>query len=383
MLPDPIVFSRPYITKNEISYIEQTLKTNLWGKGEYTAFCESWLKEQFHSQAALITTSCTSALEMSALLIDIQPGDEVILPSYTFVSTANAFVMRGAVPVFVDIRPDTLNIDEKLIEQAITKRTKAIIAVHYGGVACAVDTIMEIAKRHGLIFIEDAAHAIGARVDGKPLGSAGHFSTLSFHETKNVTCGQGGALIINDEQYVERARILHDKGTNRFLFNQGKVDHYSWVDLGSNYVLSEINAAFLKGQIEAVDYITTKRRAIWQSYHERLAPLEEAGLLERPKIPEGCFHNGHIYYIKLPNRQKRDTAISALAKKNVLALFHYMPLHESIMGKERGRVASSLHHTESTSQCLLRLPLWIGMEEHIDYITENLMHILHAALPAA
>jgi dTDP-4-amino-4,6-dideoxygalactose transaminase len=368
----PIPFNRPYITGRSLDYIEKTIKTTLWGRGKFTELCELWLEQLTNAPKALLTPSCTGALELAALLINIQPGDEVIVPSYTFVSTANAFVMRGAIPVFIDIRPDTLNIDESLIEQAITARTKAIVAVHYGGVACAMDSIMDIAHRHGLVVIEDAAHALMAKLNDRPLGSIGHLATFSFHETKNITCGQGGALIINDAQYVERARILHDKGTNRFLFSQGKVDKYSWVDVGSNYVLSEINAAFLYGQMEEAEHITQQRQTIWQEYHWRLESLENAGLLKRQHIPpEGSHNNAHLYYLLLPNMKHRDNLIAALAQQGIAVAFHYVPLHQSPMGKRCGRVATDMYHTESISERLVRLPLWVGIEGHIpDIITK-------------
>jgi dTDP-4-amino-4,6-dideoxygalactose transaminase len=373
-----IVFNRPYITKRSLTYVEEAVGL-LWGKGKFTHFCEAWLEQLTHCRKALLTTSCTAALELTALLLDIQPGDEVIMPSYTFVSTANAFATRGAVPVFVDIRPDTLNIDESLIEQAITARTKAIVVVHYGGVACFTGVIRDIADRHGLILIEDAAHSVMARMDGKPLGSTGHMAVVSFHETKNITCGQGGALLINDEHYIERARVLHDKGTNRVLFMEGKVDNYSWVDIGSNYILSEIGAAFLQGQMEEAEYITRQRRHIWEQYHVQLAPLETVGLLQRPQVPEGCEHNGHIYYVLLPDRQCRDYLLAGMHQQSIHAVFHYTPLHLSLMGKRLGRVAGGMDVTEAISQRLVRLPLFVGLDPYIPRIIEATERLLSRA----
>lgn len=370
-----IPFNRPAQLPQSLDYIKG-LSYPLWGRGEHTRFCEEWLERETGCSKALLTPSCTSALELASLLMDIAPGDEIILPSYTFVSSASAFAIRGGVPVFVDIRPDTLNIDAALIEQAITPRTRAVLAMHYGGVACDMDTILAIARKHNLMVIEDAAHAIGAHAAGAPLGSLGHFATLSFHETKNITCGQGGALLINDAFYIDRARILHDKGTNRYLFEQGKTDHYSWVELGSNFVLSEIQAAYLHAQLEQEKAITATRRAIWQNYHQQLQPLAEAGLLQRPGIPPGAQHNGHLYYVLVPEGISRDAVIAGLALRGINAVFHYVPLHESPMGQRIGRVAGSMQHTESLSRRLLRLPVWSGMEGEIAFIVQSLRDVL-------
>lgn len=354
------------MTGKELWYIAQAhTNGHLAGDGSFTKRCQAWLEQRIGCAKALLTHSCTAALEMSAFLADIQPGDEVIMPSYTFVSTANAFVLRGAVPVFVDIRPDTLNIDETKIEAAITPRTKAIVPVHYAGVACEMDTIMDIAKRHGLLVIEDAAQAIMSSYKGRPLGSIGHMAALSFHETKNIICGEGGALLINDSRFVSRAEIIREKGTNRNQFFRGQVDKYTWVDVGSSYLPGEILAAFLWAQMEEADEITRRRLAIWSTYNQFFLELEEEGRARRPTIPAHCAHNAHMYYLLLPDLEARSRLIERLKEKGVQAVFHYIPLHDAPVGRERGRAVGGLRETRSLSERLIRLPLWLGLEDQL------------------
>jgi dTDP-4-amino-4,6-dideoxygalactose transaminase len=300
---------------------------------------------------------------MAALLGDIQPGDEVIMPSFTFVSTANAFVLRGGVPVFVDIRPDTLNLDESKIEAAITDRTRAVMTVHYAGVGCEMDTIMAIARRRRLLVFEDAAHGLMATWRGKPLGSFGALAALSFHETKNVISGEGGALLVNDARFVDRAEIVREKGTNRAQFFRGQIDKYTWIDVGSSFLPSEINAAFLAAQLEHADTLTRRRRATWAQYHERLADLERGGALRRPIVPPECEHNGHLYYILVADLEARTRLLDVLAKHGVNAVFHYVPLHASPAGRRYGRAHGDLTWTQTVSDRLVRLPLWVGMDE--------------------
>ena len=359
-----IPFNKPYITGKELWNIAQAHALGqMAGDGSFTKKCNTWLEERTGCYKALLTHSCTAALEMSAILADIQPGDEVIMPSYTFVSTANAFVLRGGVPVFVDIRSDTLNIDETLIEAAITPRTKAIVPVHYAGVACEMDTIMDIAKRHNLLVIEDAAQGVMATYKGKALGAIGHMGTLSFHETKNITSGEGGALLINDPKLAERAEIIREKGTNRTQFFRGQVDKYTWVDIGSSYLPGEIIAAFLWAQMEEAESITKKRLDIWNQYHESFIPLERAEKLRRPIIAAGCQHNAHMYYILLDSLEQRTALMARLKEEKVTSVFHYVPLHNSPAGLKYGRVHGQMTHTEELSDRLLRLPLWIGLTE--------------------
>ncbi len=361
-----IPFNRPFLVGRELDYIGQAhANGHLSGDGPFTKRCHAWLQERTHASRALLTHSCTAALEMAALLLDLEPGDEVIMPSYTFVSTANAFVLRGAVPVFVDIRADTLNIDERLIEAAITPRTKAICVVHYAGVACEMDAILDIARRHGLKVVEDAAQAIMSTYRGKPLGALGDFGALSFHETKNVISGEGGALLCRDADTAERAEIVREKGTNRSRFFRGQVDKYTWVDVGSSFLPGELTAAFLAAQMEAAEEITQRRLAIWDRYHEWAAPHEAAGRLRRPVVPAHCTHNAHMYYLLLPSLDARQAFIAALKAQGIGAVFHYIPLHSSPAGLEHGRAHGSLDVTDSVSDCLVRLPLWLGVEEHL------------------
>lgn len=358
-----IPFNKPYMTGRELWYIAQAhAKGHLSGDGMFTQKCNEWLEAKTGANKALLTHSCTAALEMAALLADIAPGDEVIMPSFTFVSTANAFVLRGAVPVFIDIRPDTLNMDETKIEQAITTRTKAIVPVHYAGVACEMDTILDIARRHGLLVIEDAAQGIMSTYKGKPLGAIGHLGAYSFHETKNITAGEGGALLLNDERFVERAEVIREKGTNRSQFFRGQVDKYTWVDFGSSYLPSELIAAFLYAQIEEADSITQRRLDLWNYYHEQFADLEQQGVLRRPIVPADCKHNAHMYYILLRNEPARSELISRLKLAGIQSVFHYVPLHSAPMGLQVGRVSGSMEVTDDLSDRLLRLPLWIDDE---------------------
>lgn len=358
--PASIPFNKPYMTGRELEYIAQAHATgHLSGDGAFTRRCHTWLEQRTGANKALLTHSCTAALEMAALLLDLAPGDEVILPSFTFVSTANAFVLRGAVPAFVDIRPDTLNLDETLIEAAITPRTKAICVVHYAGVGCEMDAIMAIAERHGLAVIEDAAQGILSTYKGRPLGSIGQLAALSFHETKNVISGEGGALLINDERCVERAEILREKGTNRSKFFRGQVDKYTWVDVGSSYLPSEILAAFLAAQLEHADEITERRLAIWNTYHEAFADLETQARLRRPIVPSHCTHNAHMYYLLLPDLVARTAFIDHLKRAGIGAVFHYIPLHSSPAGRRYGRAATPMTVTDNVSERLVRLPLWL------------------------
>lgn len=359
-----IPFNKIYLTGNEIEYIRQSHDTgNLSGDGIFTHKASQWLEAQTKAHKVLITHSCTAALEMAALLADIQPGDEVIMPSYTFVSTANAFALRGGVPVFVDIRADTLNIDETLIEAAITPRTKAIAPVHYAGVGCEMDTIMQIAKKHNLLVIEDAAQGVMATYKGRALGSIGHIGAYSFHETKNIISGEGGAILINDEQFSARAEIIREKGTNRSQFYRGQVDKYTWQDIGSSYLPGEDTAAFLFAQLEHAQDITNKRLAIWQKYHDAFEVLEQKGVLRRPIIPAECEHNAHMYYILLDSLAQRTQLIQQFKKQDIHPVFHYIPLHSAPAGKRFARTHGVLTHTENLSECLLRLPLWVGLGE--------------------
>jgi len=371
-----IPFNRPYITGKELWNIAQAHALGqMAGDGSFTKKCNTWLEQRTGCHKALLTHSCTAALEISAILADIQPGDEVIMPSYTFVSTANAFVLRGGVPVFVDIRPDTLNIDETLIEAAITARTKALVPVHYAGVACEMDTIMDIAKRHNLLVIEDAAQGVMATYKGKALGAIGHLGTLSFHETKNITSGEGGALLINDPLLAERAEIIREKGTNRSQFFRGQVDKYTWVDIGSSYLPGEIIAAFLWAQMEEAETITKKRLDIWDQYHNALISQESTNKLRRPIISEGCKHNAHMYYILLDSLEMRTALMAKLKEERVTSVFHYVPLHNSPAGLKYGRVHGKMIHTEDLSDRLLRLPFWIGLNgEQQKRVIETIMH---------
>jgi dTDP-4-amino-4,6-dideoxygalactose transaminase len=364
-----ISFNRPYLTGKELHFISEAhSRGQLAGDGFFTKQCSHWLESNSDCNKALLTHSCTAALEMAAILADINPGDEVIMPSYTFVSTANAFVLRGGVPVFVDIRPDTLNIDESLIEAAITPRTKAIVPVHYAGVACEMDTIMEIAERHRLLVIEDAAQGVMARYKGRPLGAIADLGCYSFHETKNIISGEGGALLVNNPEFVERAEIIREKGTNRSKFFRGQVDKYTWVDIGSSYLPGEIIAAFLWAQMQEADSITARRMAIWQRYHAAFEELEKAGRVRRPIVPEGCEHNAHMYYLLLEDLRDRTAFIEAMRSHEINCVFHYVPLHSAPQGFACGRVSGDMQVTSDLSDRLVRLPLWIGIEEHQEWL---------------
>ena len=372
-----IPFNKPALTGREIGYVGQAHNLHhLAGDGVFTKKCHAWLEVYSGAGKALLTHSCTAALEMSAILADIQPGDEIIMPSYTFVSTANAFVLRGGVPVFVDIRSDTLNIDENLIEAAITPRTKVIVPVHYAGVACEMDVIMAIAQRHNLLVIEDAAQGVMSSYKGKALGAIGHMGTYSFHETKNLISGEGGALLVNDVRFSERAEIIREKGTNRSLFFRGQVDKYTWVDIGSSFLPSEIIAAFLWAQLEDAQSITAKRMAVWHRYHAALADLEAAGKLRRPVVPASCAHNSHMYYILLDSLEHRTQVIARLKLGGVNSVFHYVPLHNSPAGIKYGRTSGRLPVTESLADRLVRLPMWLGLDEGQDQVIFELMNAL-------
>jgi len=372
-----IPFNKPYMTGKELWYIAQAHGLgHLAGDGSYTRLCNQWIEQRTGCAKALLTHSCTAALEMAALLVDLQPGDEVIMPSYTFVSTANAVVLRGATPVFVDVRPDTLNIDEKLIESAITPRTRAISPVHYAGVGCEMDAIMAIAARHELIVIEDAAQAVTSSYKGRPLGSIGDLAAISFHETKNIISGEGGALLINNSRFAERAEIIREKGTNRSQFFRGQVDKYTWVDVGSSYLPGEIIAAFLWAQMEEVDAITRRRLAIWGTYHQWFAEAERAGKLRRPIVPGHCVQNAHMYYVLLPDLPTRTAAIENLRKLGVQSVFHYIPLHSSPAGRKYARAHGELPVTDDIADRLLRLPLWVGMEDRQTEIIQAVLRTL-------
>lgn len=363
-LMETIPFNHPYIIGTEGSYIEEVNSKNMFaGDGDFTKLCHLWMEKQVGCLKALLTHSCTAALEMAALLIDIQPGDEIIMPSYTFVSTANAFVLRGGIPVFIDVRQDTLNIDERQIEAAITSKTKAIVPVHYAGVACEMDTIMDIARRHSLSVVEDAAQGIKASYKGRPLGSIGDLGTFSFHETKNVISGEGGALLVNSDEFSTQAEIIREKGTDRSRFFRGEVDKYTWQSLGSSFLPSELIAAFLWAQLEHADEITHMRKEIWDRYDQAIRQLEYEGLISRPHVPQDCQHNAHIYYIILAPEIKRHLVLREMEHNNVHAVSHYVPLHSSPAGLRFGRSHGSLEKTEHLSKQIIRLPVWIGLSE--------------------
>lgn len=366
-----IPFNRPYMTGRELANIaEAHAAGHLSGDGAFTRRCHAWLERELGAHKALLTHSCTAALEMAALLLDLAPGDEVIMPSYTFVSTANAFVLRGAVPVFVDIRADTLNIDEMLIEAAITPRTRAICVVHYAGVGCEMDTILDIAGRHGLVVVEDAAQAILSTYRGRPLGTLGALGTLSFHETKNVISGEGGALLVNDGALYQAAEIIREKGTDRARLFRGEVDKYSWVSKGSSYLPGEITAAFLAAQLEHAAELTRRRLSLWETYHQWARGHEAAGRLRRPVVPAECRHNAHMYYIVLADPGKRPALLESLRRDGVYAVFHYVPLHSSLAGRRHGRHDGPLPVTDAVADSLVRLPMWIGLDDHLPHVLE-------------
>jgi dTDP-4-amino-4,6-dideoxygalactose transaminase len=365
---------RPHMTGKELWYIAQAHQNAmLAGDGPFTAACSAWLERRTGARRAMLTHSCTAALDMAAILAGVGAGDEVIMPSFTFVSTANAFVLRGGVPVFIDIRADTLNMDEKLVEGAITPRTKAIVPVHYAGVGCEMDVILELARKRELMVIEDAAQGLMADYKGRPLGTMGALGAVSFHETKNVISGEGGALLVNDEKLVSRAEIVREKGTDRSRFFRGEIDKYTWVDIGSSFLPGEIIAAFLLAQLEEADAITARRLELWHAYDRRMEPLERAGRLRRPVIPEDCRHNAHMYYVLLPSRAQRTRLIERLRALDIMSVFHYIPLHSSPAGRRFGRAATPMPNTDALSERLLRLPLWLGLEtEVIDRVAETI-----------
>ncbi|MBR1470463.1 MAG: dTDP-4-amino-4,6-dideoxygalactose transaminase [Lachnospiraceae bacterium] len=371
-----INFNVPPHTGKELEYIRQCIEAEkICGDGEFTKKCNAWFEERMQVKKCLLTTSCTHATELAALLIDVKEGDEVIMPSFTFVSTADAFVLRGAKAVFVDIRPDTMNMDEKLIEAAITEKTKAIVPVHYAGVACEMDTIMETAKKHGLYVIEDAAQGVMSSYKGRALGTIGDLGCYSFHETKNYSMGEGGALLMRDERFIERAEIIREKGTDRSRYFRGQVDKYTWQEAGSSYLPSDMNAAYLYAQLEIADQINEARKKIWNTYYEGLKPLQEAGRIELPQIPAGCEHNAHMFYIKAKDFAERTALIDFLKEKNILSVFHYIPLHTSPAGKKYGRFHGEDLYTTKESERLTRLPLYYGLREEqnlyiIDQIRE-------------
>ena len=359
-----IPFNKPPYTGNEEKYVIESMKSSkISGDGEFTKKCHKWFEEKLECKKALLTTSCTHALEMAAILLDIKEGDEVIMPSYTFVSTANAFVLRGAKIVFVDIRPDTMNIDETKIEEAITSKTKVIVPVHYAGVACEMDTIMDIATRYNLFVVEDAAQGMMSSYKGKALGTIGHLGAFSFHETKNYTsAGEGGLLIINDENFVQRAEIIREKGTNRSLFFRGMVDKYSWVDLGSSYLMNDVSAAYLWGNLEKADEINQNRLNSWQKYYDGLKELENRGFIELPKIPDGCVQNAHMFYIKVKDLEERTALLDYLKRNDIYAVFHYVPLHSSEAGLKFSLFSKEDIYTTKESDKLIRLPMYFGLD---------------------
>ena len=368
-----IHFNVPPVVGNELQYMEEAIKNRkICGDGIFTKKCSAWMEEKTGTAKALLTTSCTHAIEMSAILSNIQPGDEVIMPSYTFVSTADAFVLRGAKVIFVDIRPETMNIDERLIEEAVTERTKAIVPVHYAGVSCKMDEICDIAKRHNLFVIEDAAQGVMSFYKGKPLGTLGDYGCYSFHETNNYSMGEGGALLIKDPKNIERAEIIREKGTNRSKFFRGQIDKYTWMDAGSSYLPSDLNAAYLWAQFEKAEEILNDRMTSWNLYNQLLKELEDQGYIVLPEIPEECTHNAHMFYIKTKDLEERQNLISFLKEKGIGAVFHYIPLHSAPAGKKYGEFFGKDIYTTSESERLLRLPLYYGLkEQEVMYITEQ------------
>lgn len=369
-----VVFNKPFKIDKEFEYIQDAIdRGELKGDGYYTKKCHEFLEKFFSCKKALLTHSCTAALEMAAILLDLNKGDEVIIPSYTFVSTANAFVLRGAIPVFVDIRPDTLNIDETLIEKAITKKTKAICVVHYAGVACEMDKILEIAQKHNLAIVEDAAQAIGCSYKGKSLGTIGDMGCFSFHETKNVISGEGGALIINNEKYITRAEIIREKGTNRTQFFRGEIDKYTWVDIGSSFLPSDMIAAYLYSQLENITKINQKRMYIWNAYNEFFKQFEDKGFLKRPYIPQNYKHNAHMYYLLFNDLKTRTEFIKYLKQNEIYPVFHYIPLHSSPAGEKYCKTASKMAITDKTSDTLVRMPMFYEIR------TEDLNRIFDVA----
>jgi dTDP-4-amino-4,6-dideoxygalactose transaminase len=378
MKTDHIPFNKPYMTGKELHYISQAhFNGMLAGDGPFTHKCHKWFYEKTDAQKILLTHSCTAALEMASMLINTRPGDEIIMPSFTFVSTANAFVLRGGVPIFVDIREDTLNIDENIIEDAITSKTKAIVPVHYAGVACEMDVIMDIAGQHKLKVVEDAAQGVMATYKGRSLGSIGDLGAYSFHETKNVISGEGGALLINDPEMNQRAEVIREKGTDRSRFFRGEIDKYTWQEAGSSFLPGELTAAFLSAQLEEADSITARRLKSWQLYHNLLGPLENVDLVRRPIIPQGCLHNAHMYYVLLPMGVDRQKILARLEKHNINCVFHYVPLHSSPAGQRYGKKCGDLKVTDNLTERLIRLPLWVGLTEDQQ---QRIVHVLENAI---
>lgn len=381
-----IPFNRPFVAGKELFYMSRAvLDGQLAARGEFTARCEVWMQEHFRARRVLLTHSCTAALEMAALLADLRPGDEVVVPSFTFVTTASAFALRGAKLRFVDVQPDTLNMDPASVERAITPRTRVLVPVHYAGVACDMEALLDIARRHDLLVVEDAAQAVNATWRGQPLGTLGHLGCYSFHETKNFISGEGGALVVNDERFVSRAETILNKGTNRAAFDRGEVDRYTWVGMGSSFGPSELTAAFLYAQLEEADAITRQRRAIWNRYHAAFAPAEERGLLKRPTVPADAQHNAHMYFLMLPTPDARDALLARLHAAGIHAVFHYVPLHDSPMGRVVGETAGPLPVTEDVARRLVRLPCFfeqtadqqerviVAVEEALSHLTRREM----------
>lgn len=368
-----IPFNKPYPTGKELAYISEAMAAgHLSGDGMFSSRCQRWLEEMLGCAMALVTHSCTAALEIAAILCELEAGDEVIMPAFT---TANAVVLRGAIPVFVDVRSDTLNLDENLIEAAITPRTKAIFVVHYAGVACEMDRIREVADRHHLAVVEDAAQGLLSRYKGRYLGTIGEIGAFSFHETKNVISGEGGAILVNNDRSRERAEVIREKGTNRAKFFRGEVDKYTWVDVGSSYLPSEIVAAYLFAQLENAQELTSRRKRIWLRYHEAFGDLETSERLRRPIVPSDCDHNGHLYYVLLPDQARRTRLINGLKGLGIFAPFHYVPLHTSPAGLRFGRAQGRLPVTERAGECLVRLPIWLGLEPQLDEVIEGVRSI--------
>jgi dTDP-4-amino-4,6-dideoxygalactose transaminase len=375
---EEIPFNRPQAVGAELDYVLDAIaRAELASSGRFSERSASWLEERTGARQALIVHSATAALEMMAILLDLGPGDEVIMPSFTFVSTANAVALRGAVPVFVDVRPDTLNIDESLVEDAVTSRTKAIVAVHYAGVPCEMDVLTDVAERHGLLVVEDAAQALMSTYKGRPAGGLGAAAAISFHETKNLHCGEGGALLVSRPEWLERSQVLRDKGTDRSRFLRGEVEKYSWVDLGSSYGLGELGAAFLWAQLERAEEVLADRRAVWNAYHERFAPLEDVGLLRRPVIPKEVEHNAHLYYVLVHDLAERKRVIEELGRRGVHAIFHYVPLHSAPAGRKLGRAHGAHTETDAAADQLVRLPLWYRMPpEAVDRVATAIDEVL-------
>lgn len=370
-----IYFNIPPYTGKERDYIQQAIESHkICGDGEFTKKCSYWLEEKARIKKVLLTTSCTHAIEMAAILLNIKEGDEVIMPAYTFVSTADAFVMRGAKIIFVDIRPDTMNIDENLIEEAITEKTRVIVPVHYGGVSCEMDKIMEIARKYQIAVVEDAAQGMMASYKGKALGTMGDFGCLSFHETKNYSMGEGGALFIRDKRYIEKAEIIREKGTNRSKFFRGEIDKYTWVNYGSSYLPSDMNAAYLYAQLECADKINQNRLDSWNLYYKGLLQLKNKGVIELPVIPEECIHNAHIFYIKVKDIEERTRLIQFLKGNEILAVFHYIPLHTAPAGRKYGKFLGEDKYTTKESERLVRLPMYYGLKQNeIEYIIDKVI----------